>query len=166
MPIFSEKLENIAAEIGSDVPFFIRGGSARATGRGEKLDFFAIGRPDIHIVLVNPGFPLSTAKIYECYNNNSVQAHPDIAAGKNALMSGNWEEFACVAGNVLEQPAFFIRPELFDLKKKMQKFNPLLVMMSGSGPSIFSVFRDEQSAAQQAEYMLKENNLVFCVKIN
>ncbi|MFW6237874.1 MAG: 4-(cytidine 5'-diphospho)-2-C-methyl-D-erythritol kinase [Halanaerobiales bacterium] len=141
----------LAAELGSDVPFCLKGGTALARGRGEKVTFL----PDIsrqNIVLVVPPVEVSTAEIYDKYD----QIQPDIfistekmvkaiQEGKSISWSEGWR-------NVLEEVTGRLVEDIARIKDKLSYFEPVFSMMSGSGPAVFSVV----NSCEKAEYIQKK----------
>lgn len=121
-----ETLQAWSAEIGSDIPFFFSCGTAHCTGRGEIVkNLNPLPSPKIHIVKPEGG--LSTPAVYGKVNLNSYKDF-DV----QDFISGKIHPF-----NDLEQPAFEIRPELKNLKLKLQAGGFDTVLMSGSGSSFF-----------------------------
>jgi 4-diphosphocytidyl-2-C-methyl-D-erythritol kinase len=152
-----EVLEEMAGRLGSDVAFFVRGGTARCRGRGEKIvslgDAFT-GEP-FHCVLVYPGFEVSTSLIYRELDRSeegplALTAHPSIAnmsleSLPNALRRG------ALFFNRLEQVALRVFPELERLKKEIQKEPFTATLMSGSGSTIYGVTRSQREAEEIAK---------------
>jgi len=134
-----ENLMQMAASLGSDIPFFIEGGIVRATGRGEILEHLAVDF-ETEIILIKPDFSLSTGKVYQNLNLKVVEQHPDIDLLIAGLARGDRSAIAAGAVNVLEIPAFALQPELIQIKESMRESGAWLAMMSGSGPTIFGFF--------------------------
>ncbi len=123
-----EKLERIAAELGSDIPFLIQGGRARATGRGEVLEHLEDAE-NRYVVLAKPReFGISTKWAYAEFDK--LQSKPD---GEN--------------GNVFELVAFPRYPLLAEMKSVALKLGAEQSLMSGSGPTMYAMTEDEQAAA-------------------
>lgn len=155
----AETLLDIAAEIGSDVPFFLRGGSARCTGRGELIEAIDVpaGMP---IIIAKPHQGLSTAEVYgRCV----VSEQPRNAAGLVAeLKTGNWTGVGQNLYNRLEEFATPMTPAIGEQREIFDRLDCLGHQMSGSGSSYFGIFRntaDAQRAAKIATRM--DSNTVF-----
>jgi 4-diphosphocytidyl-2-C-methyl-D-erythritol kinase len=135
-------LMDMAATLGSDVPFFILRGSAVATGRGEVLE--RVELPGFEYVLANPGFPVSTAWVY---NNLDLTKKPEnniLFYSKEALTSP--EKLREFLVNDLEAVTIRKYPEVLRLKEMLLECGATAALMSGSGPTVFGVFRDSVTA--------------------
>jgi 4-diphosphocytidyl-2-C-methyl-D-erythritol kinase len=140
------ELMELAADIGSDIPFFIKGGAAYAKGRGEKLNFFRL--PRMHLILYYPGYPISTAWAYEEYDKMLTPGPvvDNISAGKKKIRKG----FALE--NHFEKVVFARYPDLLDVKTKLLGTGSFMVSLSGSGSSIFTVV-DDSTRARVTKYL-------------
>ena len=144
----------MAAEIGSDVPFCVLGGTALAQGRGEILKPLADG-PYLNMVLVKPDFQLSTREVFRDFCLDKVEQAPD-----NPAFLAAWENYDMVKvaqqmNNVLESVSLEQRPEIMIIKQQLCKLGALNALMSGSGPSVFALFADSRKA-EQAWIKMKE----------
>ncbi len=128
-----ERLAALAAELGSDVPFFLEGGSCLVSGRGEILKKLP-PLPRYHLVLLVPPFSLSTAAVYR---------ELDRLAGADG---GTDEEDPRVLRNDLEPAALQLRPELARYRSLLKESGPDFLGMSGSGPSWFAGFKEGRRA--------------------
>ncbi len=137
-----EELMGIAATLGSDAPFFILKGPALATGRGEVLE--RVKLPEFHYVLINPGFPVSTAWVY---NNLDLTKTPEdniLFYSEEAFAAyGKLKEFLV---NDLEAVTIRRFPEIRRIKEMLLDNGALTALMSGSGPTVFGIFPDARGA--------------------
>ncbi|HLJ47690.1 MAG TPA: 4-(cytidine 5'-diphospho)-2-C-methyl-D-erythritol kinase [Bryobacteraceae bacterium] len=140
-----EKLIGIAAEVGSDVPFFLLGGAAGGAGRGTEL----CPLPDVppyHAILVAPGIHVSTPEAYRSLERPLTDQVP--SATLNSFQSVTWEIAAGVppsawpCRNDFETVVFHQHPRLKSIKGKLLKLGAKPALMSGSGSTIFGVFAD------------------------
>lgn len=132
-----EEMLQIGANIGSDVPFCVVGGTCLATGRGEvltRLDDLDI----FDVVLVKPQGEISTAWAYKTYDENISAVHPPNAEIIQLLREKNYRAAFPKFYNVLESVAVRKIPAIATYKKILQDNGAELVMMSGSGPTIFA----------------------------
>lgn len=144
------QLEELAAEIGSDVPFCICGGTALAEGRGEILT--ALPEPqEAVIVLAKPQQAVSTAWVYKEFDSLKEPQHPDIATLKAALLKGNAVLPLPGMGNALEDVTCARYPEINKIKKEMLAAGAQYALMSGSGPTVFAVAGSTQEAQKIIE---------------
>ncbi len=132
-----DQLAEIGAEIGSDVSFCVYGGTALATGRGEKIQHLP-SPPNCWVVLAKPVMGVSTADVYKRLNLERAE-HPDIAGMVSAIETGDFESICNKMGNVLESVTLSIHPEVANIKDQMKKFGADAVLMSGSGPTVFGL---------------------------
>lgn len=139
--ISTERLAELGAQIGSDIPFCVHGGTALATGRGEIIQSIA-PPPNCWVILAKPTIPVSTASIYGNLNLDAV-VHPDTARMVAALEAGDYETMCQTLGNVLEPVTMELYPEVAMLKEQMKKFGADAVLMSGSGPTVFGLVSNE-----------------------
>ncbi|EEG76610.1 4-(cytidine 5'-diphospho)-2-C-methyl-D-erythritol kinase [Dethiobacter alkaliphilus] len=152
LPWESEVLYALAAQLGSDVAFCLQGGTALGSGRGEILQPLP-ACPHFYVVLANPGFAVSTAKVYQAFvpdGPNRTGAGGLVAA----LEAGAREEVKCGLENALERSTFSLYPKVRRLKERMQKTAPSL--MCGSGPTVFALFDTKEDAAKLCEQLKAE----------
>ena len=137
-----EELRGIGVEIGADVPFCIMGGTAYAQGIGEKLKKLKPFSNKL-VLLANPGIEVSTAYVY----NNLVlnkDKRVDIDRLIRYLEEGNLKGLAENMVNVMEEVVVKDHPIISEIKKDMMKYGALGALMSGSGPTVFGIFDDEE----------------------
>ncbi len=143
----------LGTSIGADVPFCIMGGTALAEGIGEVLTPLP-AMPECHILLVKPGFGISTKDAYRAVDARPIEQHPDIDAIVNALGRGDLGDICSHMGNVLESVSCPDHPAIGQIKARMREYGAKNAMMSGSGPTVFGIF-DDRAAAQRAYIDLK-----------
>ncbi|NIK72204.1 4-(cytidine 5'-diphospho)-2-C-methyl-D-erythritol kinase [Paenibacillus sp. BK720] len=140
--ISEDELCRLGAELGSDVPFCVTGGTAIATGRGEKLE--RIGNPpQCWVVLAKPPINVSTADVYGKLRANELKNHPSTRDMVSAIERGSFSDICAGLGNVLENVTLDLYPEVLQLKESMQKLGADGVLMSGSGPTVFGLVSKE-----------------------
>jgi 4-diphosphocytidyl-2-C-methyl-D-erythritol kinase len=136
-----DELAILGAKIGSDVSFCVYGGTALATGRGEKIKHIA-APPPCWIILAKPPIGVSTAEIYRNLKLEDL-SHPDIMKMISAIEGRDYEEICGQLGNVLETVTFKLYPEVQRIKDQMLRFGADGVLMSGSGPTVFGIVKHE-----------------------
>lgn len=144
-----EILQEMAAVIGSDVPFCIRGGTALAQGRGEVLSALP-DVPVIWLVLAKPPLEVSTSEIYQHYDPLRVGQRPQTNEMVNAVREGNINGIIQNLANVLESVTFNRYPGVLRLKQAMDEAGARRSLMSGSGPSVFGVAQTREQAEEIA----------------
>jgi 4-diphosphocytidyl-2-C-methyl-D-erythritol kinase len=150
--VSQQELLSIGAKLGADVPFFIFGRRAFATGIGNELRVIS-EIPELNLVLINPGFPLSTKAVYQGLNLTLTKGR------KNSYSIPRFyvmEDVVREMHNDLETVSFRMHPELNDFKQMLTKEGALGALMSGSGPTLFGVFADEKSAEDAWENISKK----------
>ena len=135
-----ERLHEIALSLGSDVPFFLNGGSAYATGRGEQLTPLPAGSA-IPLLLICPHERVSTAEAYSLIRNYSRP----IGVDRYRAMAGDLLAHADELVNDFEEPVFSRTPELRDLRDRLTRTGAAWARMTGSGSTIVGAFRDHSS---------------------
>ncbi|BET16057.1 4-(cytidine 5'-diphospho)-2-C-methyl-D-erythritol kinase [Bacillus velezensis] len=136
-----EELAELGAEIGSDVSFCVYGGTALATGRGEKIRHIS-APPHCWVMLAKPTIGVSTAEVYRRLNLQQVR-HPDVQAMIDAIEEKSFQKVCGQLGNVLESVTLSLHPEVAMIKNQMKRFGADAVLMSGSGPTVFGLVQYE-----------------------
>lgn len=137
------ELMEIALELGSDIPFCIMGGTALARGRGEELTPLKSFK-DRHILLVNPDISVSTKDVYDNLDLKSIEERPDTGTLIEAVEDGDTEKLAKCMRNVLESVTVKKYPMIDEIKETMMKNGALGSLMSGSGATVFGIFKTEE----------------------
>ena len=141
----ADALSEVGASVGSDVPYCLAGGTMLASGRGDHLS--SLPSPsEMHFVLGISHRPLLTKDIYARWDDLGIQAEVGSAPMTLALGAGDPREVAELLHNDLEPAAFSLRPELEELKKAISSAGALGAGMTGSGPTLFGIARDESHA--------------------
>ena len=134
-------LEEVAARVGSDVPFFLRGGTVRATGRGERLRRLAALQP-YWVVLAVPDFGVSTADAYRWWD---LDGQPG-ASGDIAPAPSGWRRDPRRLRNDLEAPVARRHPEIRGLAARLRDAGALHAALTGSGSVVFGLFESRARA--------------------
>lgn len=140
----------IAGSIGSDVPYCIGGGTALATKRGEELT--ALPAPEsMWFVLGISNEPLYTKDVYDRWDDLGQEGDAKSAPMTLALGVSDVDEVAALLHNDLEVAAFSLRPELRAKKELLLDAGALGAAMTGSGPTVYGIARDEEHALSVAK---------------
>jgi len=154
---FSKReLMDLGVSLGADVPFFIFGTPALATGVGEKLTRY----PDLkgwYLVLCYPGVSASTPDVFKNMNFRLTSKHNyNINSGLNALSRGRGCESRGKLHNDLEASACKLYPEIRATKEQMECLLQKDVYMSGSGSSLFALFSGQEDARKAYELLAEK----------
>ncbi len=139
----------VAAEIGSDVNFFLERGPALCTGRGEKVAPIASG-PELHAVIYWPGFSLSTAAVYSRVREFLTRTPRIVIDFLNSFGREGPEKLRRVLFNRLEDAAFALHPELAALRARMEELLPYGARMTGSGSALYGLCASRAEAGRLA----------------
>ncbi|MGE5632323.1 MAG: 4-(cytidine 5'-diphospho)-2-C-methyl-D-erythritol kinase [Caulobacteraceae bacterium] len=150
-------------KLGSDVPFCIQGGTALAEGLGERLTPLP-GIPDCYILLAKPSVSISTKEVYEGLRMEEIKIRPDIKEMIKCIEEGELAGIASNMRNVLETVTVRKCPQIEELKSKLVEYGALGSMMSGSGPTVFGIFKDMASAHNAYDNVKSMVNDIFVVK--
>ena len=142
-----QELLALGAELGSDVPFCVTGGTALATGRGEVLTPIP-NPPQCWVIVAKPPINVSTAEVYGRLRSEQIQSHPSAERMVDALAQGSFQQMCQSLGNVLEEVTLKMHPEVQQLKEGMLKLGADGALMSGSGPTVFGLVSKESKVAR------------------
>lgn len=156
-----EKLRELGVGLGADVPFCVVGGSQLSEGIGEKLTRTAL-LPSCHVLLAKPEASVSTKWVYEEFDSLSHVEHPDVDGVKRALEAGDLKGVCGLLGNVLEGVTVKAHPVIQELKELMVEQGAMASLMSGSGPTVFGIFEEEEKL-QACAHEIMERGLAVSV---
>jgi 4-diphosphocytidyl-2-C-methyl-D-erythritol kinase len=160
-------MAQVGQALGSDVPFFFFAPSAVVTGRGEQVHPIRVtGRR--WVVLVNPGFSVETKWAYQELSSSRTRVRPlsDLHSALGRESGVSWEQVLEAAENDFEVPVFGVHPSLLDIKRALMAQGAEAALLSGSGATVFGIFRDEGQARQaQAHFQTQPRLKVFAVVV-
>lgn len=140
-----KELMEIGVKIGADVPYCVMGGTALAEGIGEKLTALS-PMPKCYLLVAKPPIDVSTKYVYEHLDAEGVKVHPDIDGMVAAVQKQNLAGVTERMANVLEEVTIKKHPVISQIKEAMLEMGAENSLMSGSGPTVFGVFSEEQAA--------------------
>ena len=151
---FAARLE-LAAELGSDVPFFLFGGRALGCGRGEEV-YPLPDLPPRHCLVVFPGFPQSTREAYAALDSQLTGE----LSGRNIYSFGKWPQFPGddweAAENDFETVVFAKWPELSKLKRQLLRAGAEMASLTGSGTAVYAIFPSARKLAFARKLLPRE----------
>lgn len=140
----TKDLMELGVSIGADVPYCVMRGTALAEGIGEKLTALP-PLPRCWILIAKPPINVSTKLVYESLDMNGVDRHPDIDGLIDAIKRQDINGVCSLMGNVLENVTVPLYPVIESIKNDMMDNGAINAMMSGSGPTVFGIFPDEET---------------------
>ena len=157
------RLRDLAGQLGSDVPYCISGGTALATGRGERLSPLP-PMPDCAIVIAKPAFSISTPKLFAQIDSGQVTRRPDTDGAMQALQEGDLLGLAGRLCNVFEEvlpPRF---QEVFRIKERLLQHGAAGASMTGTGAAVFGLFPEKAAAMAAYTALRREYRDVFLTR--
>ncbi len=148
----ADALQGLAAEIGSDVPFLIRGGTMSGTGRGEVLRPMGPLR-ECWFVLLHPAIEVNAGRVYnhpELRKSREERIGPITSSFEGVLAAVSRGSIVDVLYNAMEIPVFMEYPEVAVLKQRLLDAGCAGALMSGSGPTLFGLCKDRDHAERIA----------------
>lgn len=161
-----KKMAEVGQALGSDVPFFLYAPTAIIEGRGEKVTPIHI-EGTRWIVLVNPGFPVETRWAYQQLSAGRTGVVPvsSTHAALGAACPLTWGEVVKQTENDFEAPVFNAHPTLRDIQQQLVRTGAEAALLSGSGATVFGVFRDQVDAHRaQASFASEPRFKTFTVE--
>jgi 4-diphosphocytidyl-2-C-methyl-D-erythritol kinase len=152
----NDRLAELAAELGSDIPFFLSHGAAVCRGRGERVERLP-PLPPLHFVIVKPAEALGTGEVYGAHDSIADQK-PPIAHGQlNRLVAnlylGGWYDVGKWMHNRLQVAASLISPTVEKLRRVFAEFDFVAHQLTGSGSAYFGICRHAAHARRLASIL-------------
>ena len=151
-----EQLQKESVRIGADVPYCVLGRTALSEGIGEKLTPVA-SPPQAYLVVAKPDIYVSTPVVYKKLDAKESYEHPDIDGMIKALENKDLHGIVQRLGNVLELVTVEDHPIVEDIKKILIDNGAMGALMSGSGPSVFAIFKDKETAETACKKLAEAN---------
>lgn len=148
----SEQLMERGVKLGADVPYCIAGGTYLAEGIGEVLS----RQPDVPeccVLIAKPAVSVSTKWVYEHLRADTLKEHPDIDGMLLALKEQDLDSLAAKMDNVLEPVTKAEHPVIGQIEDAMSNLGAVRAMMSGSGPTVFGLFRTKEQMRHAYEHL-------------
>lgn len=161
MPLPVSELCALGAQVGSDVPFCVLGGTALAEGRGERLTKLP-DAPKLYFAVCKPDAAFSTPELFRKLDAVTITRRPDTAAMQSALREKDSISVGRHLCNVFEQAVRDSFPELSEIKSAMLSCGALGAQMTGSGSAVFGIFAEEAQARTACEKLTGMS--VFCAE--
>ena len=150
-----KELQERGVKLGADIPYCLMRGCALAEGIGEKLTRLP-PPPSCIVLLAKPPIGVSTKWVYQNLDLGKVQSHPPIDRQIEAIKNGDLKELAEHMENVLESVTIPAHPEIGRIRDVMKEEGALNAMMSGSGPTVFGLFKTLEEAEKCRDKIREE----------
>lgn len=152
-----QELMERGVKLGADVPYCIMRGTVLAEGIGEELTPLP-ALPKCYVLIAKPSVSVSTKTVYEKLDALNIVNHPNIDGIIEGLEEQDLDKITSNMGNVLEEVTIGDYPIIEKIKKVMKDAGALNAMMSGSGPTVFGIFK-ERKDAKRAYIEIKKKRL-------
>lgn len=153
----------LGASLGADVPYCIKKGTCLAEGIGEILTPLP-APPAFHVLLAKPDISVSTGFVYKNLSIGSLSSHPRIDDMVSAIKNSDKNHMLSLLENVLETVTIPAFPVIDDLKNELAALGADGVLMSGSGPTVFALFEDENTCRNALEKCKNAHPEYFCIQ--
>ncbi len=150
LKVSEEELIEIAKKVGSDVPYCLFNKPSRCKGIGEKLEPISI-KNKYHVLLIKPKTGMSTAEAYKKYDEIEEKEFSNIEVLIEALKKGDEEKIASEMKNGLEKPTMNEIVQVREIKEQLIKDGFKMVMMSGSGSTVFAMSKSLKELQKEAQ---------------
>ena len=164
LKLSENKLKELGLKLGADVPFCIGGQTALAENIGEKLTKIDGLSENIFILVCKPELFVSTKEIYEEIDSKIIEKRPNNKLLIQLLKENKIQQIADNMYNVLEEVTRERYPVIEEIEKIMMENDALGSMMSGSGPTVFGLYRNREDAENCKNKLLKKFSQVYIVK--
>jgi 4-diphosphocytidyl-2-C-methyl-D-erythritol kinase len=148
-PLTTTQLTDVGSALGADVPFFLTGGTVLGLGRGDEI-YPLVDLPRHWIVLLVPGFGVSSAEAYRWYDEGREPGQPPVPRDPQHV-PGPWPSRAAQMINDLEPAVARHHPEIEQMKHALRRAGALAASMSGSGSAVFGLFQKRADASAAVE---------------
>ena len=157
----TKKLCEIGAKVGADIPFSLVGGTAIALGTGTIIAPVK-DLPECYVVLCKPDQDVSTPEAYAEFDSLNRVRHLDRISMVDAVADGDYDKICSLCGNVFEQAVEV--PKRPHIKGVMRKSGADACVMSGSGPTVYGIFRNKEDAVDAYNKLSKKYDNVYLCK--
>ncbi len=158
-----EELMELGVKIGADIPYCIMGGTALSEGIGEILTPLS-SPPNPYVLVAKPDLFVSTKFVYENLRANELPYHPDVDGMIEAIEHLDLDHMCNCMENVLETVTITHYPIIEVIKDKMKELGATTALMSGSGPTVFGIYKDEISCNVAYEQFLEDTRVTQLFK--
>ena len=157
LKISQDELERLGVTLGADVPYTLRGGTVLCEGIGDIMTNLPAA-PDCVLLLAKPGIYVSTGEVYKTLVLDETSVHPKVDEQIDAIKEGNLDKMSKLCDNILARVTEKKHPVIVEIEELMKKDGAINSIMSGSGPTVFGIFENEDDA-RKAAFEIEEKGL-------
>lgn len=150
LELTDEQLQEYGVKLGADVPYCIVGGTKRAQGIGEILTDLPTP-PKCYVIIAKPDAFVSTKFVYSHIRPAQIENHPDIDGIIESIKAGDLYGMCEKIANVMEDVTIPEYPIIQKVKDILKSNGAVNALMSGSGPTVFGIYDDEEKAKQSMD---------------
>ena len=158
-----DELRDLGLKLGADVPFCIEGGTALSVGIGEKLTYILGINKDVNILVCKPDIFVSTKEVYQSLDIKNIEKRPDNKLLIEKLKNDDIVSVSNNMVNVLEEVTSKKYSDIKVIEDIIAKNGAMGTMMSGSGPTVFGFFDNEEKAKRARVALLENYSQVYVV---
>lgn len=163
LEVTDAELMTLSLKIGSDIPFCIQGGTALAEGIGDLITPLN-GGSNYWILLIKPSLSVSTQHVYKALQWDSISHHPKTDDLIQVLPTANLHQIAPLMGNVLESVTAKEHAIIQTIKHQLMTYGAVTSQMSGSGPTVFGLFKRDDQAKSALKNMKRFYQQAYLVR--
>ena len=151
-----DELEKLGVTLGADVPYTLRGGTVLCEGIGDVMTNLP-DAPECHLLLAKPDLYVSTGEVYGTLVLDETSVHPDVDGQIEAIKSGDLSTVADKCYNILARVTEKKHPIIVTIEDLMKTMGAKNAIMSGSGPTVFGIFKNKIDAECASKAIKKQN---------
>jgi 4-diphosphocytidyl-2-C-methyl-D-erythritol kinase len=155
----TDELADLAAQLGSDIPFFLYGPSSICRGRGEVVRPIPPPTKVKWALLILPAMSMPTPAVYRQFDAMNAGTDVELEPDWNHWAELSAQDLVAKLVNDLERPAFAIEPKIDSLRREIEKTIHRTVRMSGSGSSLFSLYDEHADAIEAAKRVTQQHQV-------
>lgn len=160
MGLSNEELMELGLMLGADVPYCINGGTALCEGVGEKITMLDSFKGQT-VVLVKPPFGVSTKDAYGMFNLEKIKRHVETKKLIEALANKDLNRVHYYSRNLLENVIIQSYPVIKSIKHRLMRTGAQVTLMSGSGPTVYGIYKNRELALSALDELKKNGNEVI-----
>jgi len=158
-----EALMNLGLSLGADVPFCLKGGTCLCEGIGEVVTPLPSFKDRV-VVLVKPPFGVSTKDAYGAFSLEKIKRHVETEKLMSAMKQENLQGVHYYVRNLLENVVLQKHPVVKRVKQQVAQSGAEVTLMSGSGPTVYGIYQEEEVARKAVDALRRYGNEVILTK--